>query len=305
MSGFHHEALFYRGDGAFVEATLPFIRAGVAADEPILIAVSEQKIAHLREALGADAARVRFEDMRSFGRNPARIIPVWRSFVDEHAASGQRLRGIGEPAWPGRTRDELDECRAHESLLNVAFDHGRAWSLLCPYDIDGLDADTVAAARATHRCVCEDGVSRPSAHFHPISPFTGALPEAPPNRQVLRFTGSDLGVLRRFVEQGAHAAGLHERAPDLVLAATEVAGNSVRHGGGQGTLRMWPTGDALVCEVADSGRFVDVLVGRVRPYAAPDVLGGAGLWLANHLCDLVQIRSNQAGSVVRLHMQLG
>ena len=31
--------------------------------------------------------------------------------------------------------------------------------------------------------------------------------------------------------------------------------------------------------------------------------GGYGLWLANQLCDLVQIRSLPAGTAVRLHMR--
>ena len=30
-------------------------------------------------------------------------------------------------------------------------------------------------------------------------------------------------------------------------------------------------------------------------------MGGRGVWLANQLCDLVQIRSGAAGTVVRLH----
>ena len=33
--------------------------------------------------------------------------------------------------------------------------------------------------------------------------------------------------------------------------------------------------------------------------------GGRGLWLVNHLCDLVQVRSSQAGNVIRLHMSIG
>jgi anti-sigma regulatory factor (Ser/Thr protein kinase) len=32
--------------------------------------------------------------------------------------------------------------------------------------------------------------------------------------------------------------------------------------------------------------------------------GGRGLWIVNHLCDLVQVRSSQAGNVIRLHMSL-
>jgi hypothetical protein len=34
-------------------------------------------------------------------------------------------------------------------------------------------------------------------------------------------------------------------------------------------------------------------------------VGGFGVWLANQVCDLVQIRSVAAGTVVRLHMRRG
>ena len=79
----------------------------------------------------------------------------------------------------------------------------------------------------------------------------------------------------------------------------EVASNSVTHGGGGGTLRVWLEEDTLVCEVRDRG-IIDVpLAGRERP--EPGQLGGYGLWLANLLCDLVQVRSFPDGSVVRLH----
>ena len=82
----------------------------------------------------------------------------------------------------------------------------------------------------------------------------------------------------------------------------EVVSNSIRHGGGAGTLHLWRDDDALVCEVRDGGRIDDPLVGRERPEFGR--AGGRGLWLANQLCDLVQVRSFSDGSVVRLHVRL-
>ena len=61
-------------------------------------------------------------------------------------------------------------------------------------------------------------------------------------------------------------------------------------------------GVAVVCEVRDEGRFGDVWAGRRTP--ALDQRSGYGLWLANQVCDLVQIRSFATGSVVRLHMRV-
>ena len=55
--------------------------------------------------------------------------------------------------------------------------------------------------------------------------------------------------------------------------------------------------------MADDGVIADPLVGRQTP--SPERAGGRGLWLANQLCDLVQIRSGASGTVVRLHVPLG
>ena len=73
----------------------------------------------------------------------------------------------------------------------------------------------------------------------------------------------------------------------------------MRFGGGRGTLSWWPADGRLICDVADRGRIDDLLVGRVLPPV--DGLGGRGVWLANQLCDLVQVRSGGHGTQVRLH----
>ena len=87
-----------------------------------------------------------------------------------------------------------------------------------------------------------------------------------------------------------------------MLCVNEIAANSLLHGGGSGVLRVWAEPSTLICEVADSGTIADPLVGRQSP--SLERVGGRGLWLANQLCDLVQIRSGAAGTVVRLHVRL-
>jgi anti-sigma regulatory factor (Ser/Thr protein kinase) len=94
-----------------------------------------------------------------------------------------------------------------------------------------------------------------------------------------------------------------EHIEELVLAVDELATNSIRHGGGSGTLRCWREGEALLCEVQDRGWIDAPLVGRRRP--DPEASSGRGVWLANQLCDLVQIRSSSTGTVVRVHKRLG
>jgi anti-sigma regulatory factor (Ser/Thr protein kinase) len=304
---FRHEALFYAGRDDFVRRTGAFLRDAVEAEEPALVVVDAAKIALLREELGDAAGGVQFADMAEVGANPARIIPAWREFVTRSAPTGRRLRGIGEPIWPGRTAAELAECERHESLLNVAFAGSPSWWLLCPYDTEALDPAVLEEARRTHPFVLEDGVGHESADYYGLSaigaPFEEPLPEPPASALELSFGDGPLEALRWLVGRAADEAGLGlSRAADLVLAVHELATNTVRHGGGRGTLRLWREPDALICEVSDAGRLDQPLAGRERPLAGQP--GGRGLWLVNHLCDLAQIRCFEAGSVVRLHMRL-
>jgi anti-sigma regulatory factor (Ser/Thr protein kinase) len=304
--GFHHRTLFYSGDDAFLAGTLPFIREALAAEEPVLVAVGNERIPLLKDALSDDAPRVLFTDMRVLGSNPARIIPAWRRFLDDNAADGP-VRGIGEPVWFGRSDHELTECQRHELLLNVAFDRGPAWQLLCPYDVDALDDEIIMAAAESHPFIGEQGAMRISDIYAgtggAASVFDGRLPDPMTEPTEVEFTGEELGTLRQSVAGVAFDAQLPEaRVADLVLAVNEVASNSVYHGGGLGKLRMWREGETLICELRDRGRISDPLVGRIHP--SLEQWSGRGLWMVNQLCDLMQIRSDAAGSIVRVHMRL-
>jgi anti-sigma regulatory factor (Ser/Thr protein kinase) len=103
----------------------------------------------------------------------------------------------------------------------------------------------------------------------------------------------------------AVCAGLTpSRLSDLVLAISELAGNSLRHHGWRREIQVWHTRGEIICQVADTGQLIDPLAGY-RP--APDELmgvGGTGLWLVNQVCDLVQTRTGPAGTTIRLHMRL-
>jgi anti-sigma regulatory factor (Ser/Thr protein kinase) len=303
---FRHEALLYSGWAEFVAGTVPFIREGVKAGEPVLVVESAEKINMLRIALGDEAGAVMFADMAGVGGNPARIIPAWEDFVSRHGASGRRLRGIGEPIWKDRSPSELVECQRHESLLNTAFAHGRPWTLLCPYDTANLDHRVIAEARQSHEFVIEGGKVERSDLFRGVeasgAPFDAELAEPTTGVWRLSFAADDLVAVRGLVSRHALTAGLPtSRAAELVSATNEVATNSILHGGGGGHLRLWQEPSSLVCEIRDSGHFNEPLVDRRRPPA--DLSAPRGLWLANQLCDLVQIRNLADGTVVRLHMR--
>jgi anti-sigma regulatory factor (Ser/Thr protein kinase) len=297
---FRHEALFYGGAYDFLEGTGAFIQGALDAGEPIMVALLPDRLDLLRRHLGPDAERVEFVDVAELGRNPGRIIPAWRWFVDRNR-DAPSLRGICEPIWAARSEAELTECQRHESLLNDAFAGYRPWWLLCPYDVESLSPEVLDAARRSHPFVAEQGVSRPSPCYGTSSwIFDGELPQPAAVAGALEFDGASLRDVR--VAVSAWAAGILPagRAADLVLAAHEVATNSVLHGGGSGRVGYWQDATTAVAEVRDKGHIEGLLVGRELPSLDDEM--GRGLWLAHQLCDLVQVRSSSDGTVVRLHV---
>jgi anti-sigma regulatory factor (Ser/Thr protein kinase) len=299
---FEHEAMFYRGDDDFLAGLLPFVREGLELDESVVIAEPRPHLELLRDALGSDASAVQFLDMAEIGANPARIIGVWAATLDAHTSAGRRLRGIGEPAFPGRRTAELIECKLHELLLNHAFDDGPGWRLLCPYDQDHLPRAVTQGALHTHPVRSTSATRLPSDAYASgthLAAFGEGLPE--PADAVLRgvYGPADIPATRRTVAQWARSCGLTgERVEALELAASELATNSIRHGGGTGTVAMWLDGPAAVVQFTDSGIVTDPLTGRLSPSVEQE--GGRGLYLVNQLCDLVQVRSSARGTTVRI-----
>ncbi len=286
---FHHEALLYQGHDDFLAGALPFIREGLERGEPVMVAVRGEKLAALGEL------PVTFADMEVLGHNPARIIPAWRDFVERHDGP---VRGIGEPIWPGREGAELVECQLHEALLNLAFEEDLR--LLCPYDAAALDERVIHEARCSHPHV--NGAPSPAYRdvARLLAPFESPLAPPPAHARLLGFELDTLAEVRRLTEECVADLG-RDQGHDLVLAVAELAANSVRHGGGRGILRLWRENGTVICEIRDRGTIADPLAGRRAPTL--EQLGGRGLWLANAVCDLVQVRTGPQGTAVRLHMK--
>jgi anti-sigma regulatory factor (Ser/Thr protein kinase) len=302
---FRHEALFYEGDEEFLAETSRFAREGLEAGEAVLVAVLDERARPLRDLLGADASRVEFLPAAELGRNPARIIPAWQDWVERNTKRATAFRGIGEPVWAGRPELEIRESQLHEHLINTAFDDGPAWRLLCPYDAVRLPRDVLEAAGRSHPTL-HGGKPADGAGFDPgaaHAAFAAPLPELGSCLFEGWFDRHDLPALRRTVRGFADRLGLHgPGVMDFVLVADELAGNSIRHGGGRGRLRLWSRPGHAICEVHDAGLITDPLAGRRRPRLG-SVDGGAGLWSVNRLCDLVLIHSTQlSGTTVRAYL---
>jgi anti-sigma regulatory factor (Ser/Thr protein kinase) len=114
---------------------------------------------------------------------------------------------------------------------------------------------------------------------------------------------TDLAAIRAVVHRYALQAGLTEaRAIDLVLAVSEVTANTVRHAKSPGSLKIWYDTEEIICQIQDDGIISDPLAGRRRP--SLEAMGGHGLWIVYQICDEVELRSDETGTTIRLHMEL-
>jgi len=299
-TGFTHEAFVFDDDKSFVEGTADFVRAGVTAGEAVLVAVPTDGLEALRAELADIAERVEWVDITVAGRNPARIIPLWRELVETHATAGHAVRSVGQPVYAGRRPAELAETQLYEALVNIAFERVPDFHLRCPYDVREAGAALIDDLSTTHPVVLSgipvDGEFDPEAA---ADVFAEPLPPAPADAERWPIAIDELHVLRRAVREAALRHGLSaDQADDVALAAHEICKNSVRFAG-DGTFAIWAEDDTLLCETTDGGRIDQLLVGRAVP--PPLAESGRGLWLANQLCDLVQIRSSPEGTTVRLH----
>ena len=130
------------------------------------------------------------------------------------------------------------------------------------------------------------------------------LPDPPAHAVRREFTASDLAELRLFITLFVGNLALRRsNMHDVVAVGNELAANSVAHAGGHGTMSLWCTDADLVLDVRDRGHFDDRGAGHLLPSLLE--AGGRGLWMVNHLADLVQIRSSASeGTQVRAHFQI-
>ena len=282
-----------------MDSSLDLIRTAAAAKSAVLVAVDAEKIALLERELGQRNSMVEFAPMGEVGRNPGRIISVWNDFAERYA--GAALVGIGEPVWPAGTPAELLECQQHEHLLNHAFAAAGDFFLRYLYHASALSPDVLAEARRSHPLLHDATGPRASdaCRIASVDDLLGTpLTPRPADATTTEFSGPDLGRMRALLRDQASVMGMpSDRTADLVVAISELAANSVMYAGA-GELRLWASGEELVCEVHDRGRIDDPLVGRRRP--GSESITGRGLWLVHELAQLVQLRSGESGTTVRV-----
>lgn len=111
----------------------------------------------------------------------------------------------------------------------------------------------------------------------------------------------ELSRLRRCVAASSVLAPLSQsQREDFVLAVNEGAINALEYGEEPRIAHLWRQGGSVIADVVARGRVGDPLAGQQRP--DPEAIRGRGLWIANQLCDLVELR--QEGQTTRLRLQM-
>lgn len=291
---YRHEAVPYQGQHAFLSCCSALADRAASRDEQLMFVVSAAKVDALRDTLGADGNDISYFDADEQVRNPARLLTVLDSF--RSAGRHRPCVGVHEPVLTGPSAT-VTESHLGESVLNSP--ELQSWNLavLCMYDAISLDDAARVEMLRSHPSV------RGEDHNPAYQPerakrlFAEPLPAPPAHARGHEVRDRHLVPARDFVRSNAGDLP-PDRREDLVLAADEIITNSVKHGGGRCRVAMWGESGAVVCDVQDAGQINDPMVGRLPP--SVESTAGRGLWLANHLCDLVQIRSSQAGTTVRL-----
>ena len=307
MSGFVHQALRYDSDEAFLSGTAGFVRAGLDAGDAVLAVVGARNVTLLGEALGNRSRGVEFVDARDWYDYPSRTLGRYHAYCDLRGAD-RRVRVVGEPVWTGRTDLETREWMRYESLLNVAFADSHHW-ILCPYDTRALPGTVVGGAARTHPELAHESCA--AADYTDPADFSAECDEHGPARlpsgqDDIRFTRGSSARVRGTLAAYARRLGLPEqRTYDLVAAVHETVVNAVRHGGGQGVVRLRTDPDFVICEVADGGTHRATsrppFPGHLPPGSR--AVAGHGMWLVRQLSDLATDDLDPAGSVVRLYFR--
>ena len=190
----------------------------------------------------------------------------------------------------------------HEALVQLAAAAVNG-QILCAYDASRLSPARIDGACHAHPEILERGRRRPSSGYGAGTgpPREAELPPPPASAEFIAYD-SQLRPVRALARSYGERAGLStDRCADLVLAVSELAANTLAHTDGGGTAQIWTSGHEVVCQVHDGGRITDPMAGRKRP---PPDAPGQGLWVVNHVCDLVETRSGPAGTTTRLHIRL-
>ena len=307
-----HAAAVYGSDQDLRTRILGFLMDGLARREKVVAIVPARTGEILGAALGSGAMMVQWGlpggDYQHLGRATETI----RGYLADRRAAGEPARLLTESdvdsgaRGPSRMAAYLRSEAAAEGLYGS---HGFPW--LCLYDRRRFSPGVLADAERIHPHVLNErgepvrneGYVDPATYLaaHP-GPVSVVPPDVPLDVELTDI--NDLGETRRRAGETARRLGLDPADARLAeVAAGEVIANAFRHGVPPGRVRVWRDAGAVMMRVDSGGPGPAVAVAGFRP---PDLAaeGGAGLWVARQIADVVHVETRRDGTTVEMQFPL-
>jgi anti-sigma regulatory factor (Ser/Thr protein kinase) len=319
--GYRHVAVLYDSDQQFLDLVIPFLREGVAAGEPCLVALAASTSRLARAAVG-DTTGLTFLDDR-YDR-PASVIRSNRDLFTVHLIDGaSRIRVASEVPHPG-VGAPWDGWARYEAAINHAYAEFPLWGL-CAYDTRITPDPVLDEVTRTHPYLSTgDGHQVNPSYQDPVE----FLAQRPPSQADLVETAS-LPVIDltdptpTAARDAVHSASMippgtpQIEAPQsaasrrgaaqlepiqvehLVFGVSEAVTNAVLHGRPPVRFRLWTAPDRIVATVSDRGDGLSDPFAGLLPVSDPSS-AGLGLWLTHQLCSHVTHDTTDDGFTIRL-----
>jgi anti-sigma regulatory factor (Ser/Thr protein kinase) len=297
MASLRHSALVYESQDEYLACAVPFLKEGLEAGEGAVVAHTKPGIAIMREALGPDAALVRFVDISSAYTRPARTLAVHHEVLAEELRKTPRVRSVADVPF-GPDPAEWDLWTGYEAVFNRSFAHVPAW-VICGYNANGTPDRILEGVWQTHPEVVADETWTTSDRYEDPNELLRRVTPAPAPLPELRSIpfGRDVEAFRERLARELAEEVSETKTLEMLLAATEVAENAIRHGGGVEDVRVGRAHGRFVCEIVDRGEgFDDPAAG----YLAPREGVGAGLWVARQLTWRIEFFRSPGGFTARI-----
>lgn len=298
-----HAVGFYGSDREFLEMSVPFCEAGIAAGEPTVVGVFPRQAELLRSAL-AEPDKLLFASHDQQYPNPPAALEGLRTAWRDHTGGSTPFRIVGELSPSGGL--DRDSWVRYEAAVNHELSD-IPLRALCLFDTDGLAAGVRQELERVHPVIvtAEDG-HQPNPLYQPPSTFMANRLQVVSDPLEARPVAVDLAdpsvrAVRRAVTDLTETMELASgNADNLVLAVSEVATNALVHGEPPVSVRGWGVPGRVTVRVADAGPGPDDPLAGLRAASSEDEGGGFGLWIAHQLCPEIAMAATEDGFVVRL-----
>jgi anti-sigma regulatory factor (Ser/Thr protein kinase) len=292
-----HHALVYDSDEDYAARSVAFLREGLDMGECCVVAHNRGGLAMMRDALGFDADRIAFVDLSWTYTRPARALAAYYGTFLRLLRRAPSVRAVAEFQF-GPTFDDWEEWESYEAITNLAYAHLPVW-VVCTYPANGVPDTVLNGVLSTHPEVLTDRWAKSDRFEDPREAVRRLTPEPEPLPGLRSwYVGQDLERFRERLAADLAAEGVPKaKALEMLVAATEVAANAVRHGPGIEEVRVGRVDGRFVCEVIDRGEGFD---DPVAGYLAPRPGSGTGLWVARQLTWRLESFHSPRGFTVRI-----